>query len=323
MKRSLLIAALSTVAAGSALAQSSVTIYGRLNESVERQKEGGDSKTVLANNASRLGFKGVEDLGGGLKAGFTLEHRFNADNGQSTNGTGFWGGAGESSVFIAGNFGQIKAGHYTSEAYFATSDVTDLLNHGTGSSADALYKYLGSDSNKVSYRTPSFSGATVEVGVLAGEGANVTNALGQVQAAKAAYDVAANWSGGALGLGFGFERNAVEDSQFAIRASYDASPFVLTGYVQRFKSQVLDASQTIARVSGQYNIGAAELHLAFGTQNELANGGNVYSPKARQYTVGSNYNLSKRTKVFAYYNRVKPDGDDAASQIAVGIRHNF
>ncbi|HET7866447.1 MAG TPA: porin, partial [Burkholderiaceae bacterium] len=139
MKRSLLIAALSTLAAGSALAQSSVTVYGRFNTSIENQDDGTNDKWLMRNNGSRLGFRGTEDLGGGLKAGFTLEHRFNSDNGASTNGTAFWGGAGESSVNLSGKFGMVKAGHYTSEAYFATSDVTDLLNHGTGTSADALY----------------------------------------------------------------------------------------------------------------------------------------------------------------------------------------
>ena len=47
--------------------QSSVTVYGRLNESVERQKDGDTSITALQNNASRIGFKGTEDLGGGLE----------------------------------------------------------------------------------------------------------------------------------------------------------------------------------------------------------------------------------------------------------------
>ena len=57
MKRSLFLAALATLTSGAALAQSSVTVYGRLNESVERQKDGDTSITALQNNASRIGFK--------------------------------------------------------------------------------------------------------------------------------------------------------------------------------------------------------------------------------------------------------------------------
>jgi hypothetical protein len=79
MKRSLFVAALATLAAGSALAQSNVTIWGRLNETVERQKVGGTSTTALVDSNSRLGFRGTEDLGGGLSANFLIEHRFSAD----------------------------------------------------------------------------------------------------------------------------------------------------------------------------------------------------------------------------------------------------
>ena len=329
--KALIPAAILLGTAGAALAQSSVTVYGRLNESVERQKTDDDSVTRLQNNGSRIGFRGVEDLGGGLKAGFTLEHRLNADTGAATN-TAFWGGAGESSVFLSGAFGQVKAGHYTSEAYFATSDVTDLLNHGTGTSSDALYKYLGTDNNKVSYRTPELGPMTAELGVILGEGT-----------ANRSYDLAVNATFGALGVGLGYEKvnddikigapaGTAGDSQLGIRASYSMSPFTVTGYVQRYKNDSIDKSKTIARVSGQYDIGALELHAAVGMAGEIDGAGSFPlgedEGKARQYTVGLNYNLSKRTKVFAFYNQTKFNAVDQTpeskfSVASVGIRHNF
>ncbi len=65
-----LVAAMACGCATTAFAQSSVTIYGRLNESIENQKVGtGTAKWVEQNNSSRLGFRGTKDLGGGLKAG--------------------------------------------------------------------------------------------------------------------------------------------------------------------------------------------------------------------------------------------------------------
>lgn len=67
------IAALALLGTTAALAQSSVTLYGRINVSAEHQKEGNASATAMANNASRIGFKGVEDLGGGMTAGFQFE----------------------------------------------------------------------------------------------------------------------------------------------------------------------------------------------------------------------------------------------------------
>jgi predicted porin len=328
MKRSLFIAAVSTLAAGSALAQSSVTVYGRLNESVERQKRDDGTTTttttVLQNNASRIGFKGTEDLGGGLKAGFTLEHRFNADTGAATN-TAFWGGAGESSVNLSGGFGMIKLGHYTSEAYFATSDATDLLNHGTGTSSDALYKYLNNDNNKISYRTPSIAGLTIDAALLVHEG----TPPGGVAPGNHAYDLAVNYTLGNLGLGLGYEKSPIDDQQIAVRASYSIAPFTVTGYVQRFKNESIGKSKTIARVSGQYDIGALELHAALGVAGEIDGAGSAEDEgKAAQFTVGVNYNLSKRTKVFTFVNAVNTKAVDAtlatkSSDISVGIRHNF
>lgn len=315
MKRTLIVAAVATLGTTAALAQSSVTVYGRINTSAERMKnyDSSDSVYKLNNNGSRLGFKGVEDLGGGLKAGFTLEHRLNSDDGRSTDGTAFWGGAGEASVNLSGAFGMVKAGHYISEAYFATSDATDLLNHGTGTSADALYKYLGSNSNKVSYRTPEIAGFWAELGVLAGEGVR-----------ERAYDFAANYNAGPLGVGFGYEKVKDGDQQFGLRASYALDAFVVTGYVQRYKDEAADASKTIYRISGQYNIGAAELHAAIGAAGELKSSGVVIEEKARQYTLGANYNLSKRTKVYAYYNKIAVSNTSMdPSTFAVGVRHNF
>jgi predicted porin len=314
MKRSLLLAAVATVASGAALAQSNVTIYGRLNTSIERQTDfnGVDSSVWrLQNNASRLGFKGTEDLGGGLKAGFVLEHRFNVDNGASTNGTAFWGGAGTSEVFLGGNFGTVRLGHFTAESYFATSDATDLLNHGTGTSSDALYKYLGNDNNKVAYRTPAFGPLTVEAAISLGEGVSTNKVL----------DLAANYAAGPLGVGFGYEKVTDGDSQFAVRGSYETGPILVTGYIQRYKNEALSENQTIYRISGQYTMGSGEFHLAYGAQGDLG----PVEASAKQFTVGYNYNLSKRTKVFTFYNAVNVDAPGALDPktIAFGVRHNF
>lgn len=312
MKRSLLLAAVATLSSGAALAQSNITIYGRLNTSIERQTDFGvdGSAWVLQNNGSRIGFKGTEDLGGGLTAGFVLEHRFNVDNGASTNGNAFWGGAGTSEVFLGGGFGTVRLGHFTSEAYFATSDATDLLNHGTGTSADAFYKYLGNDNNKIAYRAPALGALTAEAAVSLGEGAT-----------DKVFDLAANYAAGPLGVGFGYEKVSDGDSQFAVRGSYDFSPFLVTGYVQRYKNDALNESQTVYRLSGMYTMGSSEFHAAFGSQGDLG----PIDASAKQFTVGYNYNLSKRTKLFAFYNAIKFDADGAfdPKTLALGVRHNF
>ena len=78
------LAVLAVAGTTAAMAQSSVTLYGRVNTTVERQKVGDVTTTGMFNNSSRFGFKGTEDLGGGLKAGFQLESGFNSDTGASS-----------------------------------------------------------------------------------------------------------------------------------------------------------------------------------------------------------------------------------------------
>ena len=126
MKRTLIVAAIATLATGAATAQSSVTIYGRLNLSAENQKNVTANGTVkaLQNSASRIGFRGTEDLGGGLKANFILEHGFNPDTG-TPDARGFW--ARQSEVNLAGGFGMLRLGNFTSEAYFATADRKSVV----------------------------------------------------------------------------------------------------------------------------------------------------------------------------------------------------
>jgi predicted porin len=88
MKRTLLLAALAA-ASGSAFAQTNVTIYGILDAGVTRVDglKGGSIKQLVSGimDGSRLGVRGSEDLGGGMRALFTLESRLEADTGLVNN----------------------------------------------------------------------------------------------------------------------------------------------------------------------------------------------------------------------------------------------
>ncbi len=85
MKKSLLALAVLGAFAGVASAQSSVTLYGTVDLNGRYVKADGQDKRLTLSqdgiNSSQLGFRGVEDLGGGLKAGFNLLAGVNADTG--------------------------------------------------------------------------------------------------------------------------------------------------------------------------------------------------------------------------------------------------
>ena len=192
IKRSIALAVLATLASGAALAQSSVTLYGRLNVTAERQKVGSDTQTVLEDNYSRIGFKGEEDLGGGLKAGFIIEHGFDPTTGAAA--STFWGR--QSEVYLSSKLGMLRLGNFIQESLYATADVVSMHNHNTGTSADALYSYFGSDVNKVAYRTPEFvKGLWAEASI-----AEATAGTG----GKRPVDLAVNYDLGKLQLGAGY-----------------------------------------------------------------------------------------------------------------------
>ena len=213
------LALVAAAVAAPAFAQSSVTLYGRLNTTIENQKVNEGARVWrVENNASRIGFKGVEDMGGGMKASFNLEHGFNSDTGVAA--STFWGR--EAWVQLAGGFGAVRLGRQTPESYFATADYISMHNHDTGQSEDKLYGGPFLQSNKVTYFTPGMGGLTASISVAAGEGA---------PGVKRGYDMAANWVGGPLHLGFGYSDQGNQD-QWAIRAMYELGAITLGGYYQ-------------------------------------------------------------------------------------------
>ena len=304
MKRTLLVAA-GVLLAGSAYAQSSnVTIYGRMNTSIERQKIGDETSTSMVNNASRIGFKGTEDLGGGLKAGFVLEHGFESDTGAAS-GT-FWGR--ESTVSIGGNFGTLRLGNSpASEAYFATADYVSMHNHDTGTSSDALYSFVatGRFQNSFTYFSPTFSGFNFALQYGMKEGG--------VDSPKA---LAATYGRGPLHLGFGYEEFDGAKSA-AFRALYELGALTIGGYYER-GSGTNDVNNF--RLAAMYAVGVQEFHVNFGKRGET---NDIPDTGAKQFTLAYNYNLSKRTKLYTFYTKLSTDVGVDFSSLAVGVRHAF
>jgi predicted porin len=326
MKKIALVAALAAVAAP-AFAQSSVTLWGRINTTVESQKVGSqDRKVVVQNNSSRLGFKGTEDLGGGLKASFSLEHGLDSDTGSqsdwNTNAQGqrttpraFWNRA--SWVQLEGAFGGVRLGKWFPGSYFATADYVSMHNHDTGTSSDNLYGTKFRTNNKVGYFTPNVAGFSAEAAVSAGEG-QVINGVTQPRA----WDLAVNYDMGPLHAGFGYEKVG-NYKQYAFRGLYELGAFTFGGYYQREEVSGFK-NRDVGRLAAMYTMGQSEFHLNVGGSKAGGDGAFRFGG-AKQYTAGYNYNLSKRTKVYGFYTKTDYNGAGQLdfNSLAVGVRHNF
>jgi predicted porin len=330
MKRSIFLAAVATLAAGSALAQSSVTVYGRLNVSAERMKANRTSAFLLNNNASRIGFKGTEDLGGGMYASFLMESGFAPDTGAAA--ATFWGR--ESWVALGGAFGKVRLGNMgPTNFYFTTADYISMHNHDTGTSEDKLYLFPGVPlNNAIAYTSPNIGGLVIDAQL----GLSETTQRGRTAVLTANYDA------GPLHLGAGYLQQGAgvtgaRWNEYGLRALYELGDFTVGAYWIRDDNvfRIRNAKRDAVRASVMYAMGPGELHLNYGKAFDVKNNG-INNDDATQLTVGYNYNLSKRTKVYSYYTRVNDDTGILGNKnpgnfsiprsygtFALGVRHNF
>jgi len=322
MKKIALVAALAAVTAAPAFAQSSVTLWGRLNTSLESEKIGNaDRISKMENNGSRLGLRGTEDLGGGLKAAFNLEHGLNSDTGATqtfgSSATTFW--SRQANVELSGGFGTIRLGSWFPDSYFSTVDRTSNHNHDTGTSSDALFSSFGFNyrTNKIGYFSPVMEGFSFIASAHAGEGT-----AGDARA----FDLSGNYEANGLHVGLTYARadTVAKRTAFGVEADYAFGPVLVTGYYQREEVAGF-RSRDIARVSAMYTVGQSEFHFNIGGTKSGADG-TFKTAGASQWTLGYNYNLSKRTKVYVFYTDVDqklPNKGGDFDSFAVGVRHNF
>ncbi|WP_430407239.1 porin [Hydrogenophaga sp.] len=167
MKKTLI--ALAAVAAtGAAFAQSSVTLFGIVDLNIRNVRQGGDNLTSMSQDgiaSSRLGFRGVEDLGGGMSAGFWLEAGLNPDTGTPA-GVQFQR---RSTVSLMGGFGEVRLGRDYTPTFWNHTVYDPFGTNGVGSSVNT-FTVLGSGAttlvranNSLSYFTPNLGGFGAQV----------------------------------------------------------------------------------------------------------------------------------------------------------------
>jgi predicted porin len=339
MKKSLIaLAVLAT--SGAAMAQSSVTLYGVADAGVTylNGKDNWSGVTSGNNLTSRLGFRGTEDLGGGLKANFVLEGGINLDSGDGKSGgatgTGFEFKR-RSTVGLAGSFGEVRLGRELTAAYNATARYDVFGSVGIGQSrlwadggvvdGNANANVVTTNqriSNALTYVSPSFSG--FKVGLNYGFGETTTgNSDSGYLGAGLMYD------NGPLSLGLGLERlnnggNSVATSDvdaWSLGGSYDFGVAKLLG---GYRVSTVDRATGENKRNGAYvavtaPVGPGLVRASYNRYENKLNGGKT---KADQLAVGYVYGLSKRTSVYGTYSYLKQkdfnDGVPAAAMYTLG-----
>jgi predicted porin len=180
MKLSTIASAVLIFACGSAQAQTNVTVYGVVDVGVKYDNStsphGMWSESTGNRLGSRLGFRGTEDLGNGLRVAFTLESGFNPDDGTLNNGGRLWGR--QAWVGLEGGFGAAYLGRQYSSTYLALKAIDPFKNQESGN-GQRVYGYgigqvdpISRSDNTITYQTPAVGGWYVRGGYKFGESAN-------------------------------------------------------------------------------------------------------------------------------------------------------
>jgi GBP family porin len=347
MKKTLL--ALAAIAASSAaMAQSSVTLYGVVDASVENVKGDKAVTRVSSDNlsSSRFGLKGTEDIGGGLKGLFVLESGLKVDTGASNNTARFFDRS--AWLGLSGSFGEVRLGRID-------TPIGDIAGNVLSAQAYDDLKIVPTRSgngfrrtdNSVTYIVPAVvPGLTATLQYITANG--TTGTAGAETAGSSfgkGFGLSAKYASGPISAGLGYQR-VTDDAAAAgnqnanatlVYAGYDLGVAKVTGYydtetdpnnAKGRRLSVLGAKVAVP-VSPEFTaiIGAS-------TARNVA-GSKTVNDNVEIVTIKGVYTLSKRTSLYGMFTNVNNnDGsklgvlaptvaDKTSRGIAVGVRHAF
>ncbi|WP_334155027.1 porin [Tepidimonas sp.] len=348
MKKSLVCAA-ALAAVAPVFAQSSVQVYGVADvwAGSKTVKENGtklypESQTGLFDggvSGSRFGFKGTEDLGGGLKAEFTLEQGFELDRGSQAEPDKAFNR--QAWIGLAGGFGAVKLGR----AYTAFDDVSGAASSVFDSALAPINNIFVSTwastrvDNTIRYETPAFNGFSGAVSYSLGEDKTATTSATKLYALSAKYE------NGPLMVGAGYAKMDVDGeadlSVFdlgTVKGSLDATRLnvaydfgVAKALASYGRAKAKAAGDSLR--SNEWELGvevplAGNLALSAGYGRVTLKDNGVKIGKGNSLGAAVAYSLSKRTLVYAGFNQTKREDSPKTTELkqniyAIGVKHTF
>jgi predicted porin len=364
MNRSLLTLAVLGTFVGGALAQSSVTIYGKVDVGVTFQDDEIDNATSVGaktvrvssgvSGGSRIGFRGVEDLGGGMKARFQLETGLCTDGARASATPEDHTCGGDRQLFgrmaivaLEGGFGGVVLGRQFTSSYLHM-DRVDPFGTGLAGAGTNMFPFQQRLNNVVAYHTPDLGGFSATVAYAAGEQPGDKDA-------NRIFDGEVSYSAGPLYVGVAYD---LQDDTAGTKVleitnvggTYDFG--VVKGYLQ-YQTTESDGSvnaapgtvggvNTAARVDQEtiligvsVPIGRGNLMASYIDHSDDANIAGVLPMDSDQVAVGYMYALSKRTQLYTAIARINNDNGarktvgDATEKgsgeraVNFGVVHNF
>jgi predicted porin len=357
MKKSLLALAVLGTFAGVASAQSTVTLFGIVDLNARNVKNGNnDALNTMSqdgNASSRLGFRGVEDLGGGLSAGFWLEAGLNPDTGGAGGSNGLTAPTNGSSnlfnrrstVSLLGGWGELRLGRDYTPSFWNTTVFDPFGTNGVGAFTNLVLNTLGTNAgtfvranNSIGYFLPSnLGGLYGQVQVSANEAAPINgnkNQSARIGYAAGPFNIAVSYgSTDAL-------QGAVEQKykHGNVAGSWNFGFMNLMAQYDMTEAGPREAKTYLIGTVVPLGQGEFKFSYAKTEQEGVLGGTNFNNADADQIAVGYVYNLSKRTAMYGHLARIKNKNavaafaigggagsaaNDTSRGVEVGVRHSF
>ncbi|MYM34110.1 porin [Duganella sp. FT50W] len=358
MKKSLIAIAVLAATSSAAFAQSNVTIYGILDAGIVADRGGKDGNVTQLNSgaasASRIGFKGTEDLGGGLNAIFKLETGAKIDKGTLDNDNNRLFNREAYVGLSSKTAGTLTLGRQYTPYYETLRDVGDPFAMGMAGTAKNLFpvaSFMTRNDNAVVYKTPDLAGFTGSVSYSLGEVAGDASATRQVGGALAYKNGPLN-----VAVAYNMKNNDTSTLKTAgvghntlIAANYDFQVVKVFGAYSKDSglnsaplNSTATAFSTVPFVASQDSTDALiGVSAPVGTAGTVTasyinkNDKEVFNRDASQWAIGYNYALSKRTSTYVAYAKIKnkngagytvgnnTDAGTGDKAFNVGVKHSF
>ncbi|WP_200181972.1 porin [Ectothiorhodospira mobilis] len=321
MKKTVLAFAVAAAVAAPA-AMADTTLYGRMNLSLDFVDNDEDSSHQLASNSSRLGVRGSEDLGMGLKGVYQIEaglysDRQTFDNSDLTARNTYLG--------LAGGFGELRLGKHDSAYKTATlplnffADTLGDMHHIAGQFDDAagVDNFYNRDDNTIVYMSPNLDGMRFMANYTTDKDDDTPDAYAND---RSAMSLAGTFEQGPMYLGVAYQQmneyNAARDADatgWKVGGTYDLGGFTLAAMYENLDSdQDAFGDRDMFHLGGKYAMGQAYLMASY----SMADENDMDETGADMYALGAGYNLSQRTNMYATYAQMS--NDDAATYAFTG-----
>ncbi|QTQ35764.1 porin [Aromatoleum petrolei] len=354
MQKKLIALAIAGLASAPVFAQTNVTIYGVADAAIGAgHSDDNDFRGVVGGvlSGNRIGFRGTEDLGNGLKAVFTLEQGFSIDNGtEHINGLAF---SRQAFVGLQGSFGTVSLGRQYAPGYFANYDaaLSDLISPQSTLTSGAGLSITPNSAarwdNSIAY-TGTFGGLTARAIYSAQTETEV--ALGENQNNDDRWGASLDYANGPFKAGVTYhfvkETGANNDArkELYVGAEYNFGVLTVAGSWQNARD-FTNAAGILAGESDRdlrvWQLGvivpvtaAGKVHVAYGKLQDR----DLNDADAKNWAIAYTHALSKRTTAYAAYNKTQNDDNVAigalngtlvpaagenAGMAVVGMRHTF